>query len=162
MSAAEKIKEENLKFHVIVVGKWKKAFTKNNIPEKLKNNFTFKYKISYLELFKEVIYSDFIIINLDPNNTEDNEFKNIRVTGSAQLAYGFLKPVIINKEFAGIYNFNSFNSFIYENSNFFEIMKNAINQKNKYYKIMQQKLSITSNKIYNFSLFNVMKCLKNS
>ena len=159
ISAAEKIKDDNLKFHVTVVGKWK-TFSENDLSYKIKNNFSFKYKVSYTELYKEVYDSDYIIINLDPENKEDEEFKNIRVTGSAQLSYGFVKPVLINKNFANIYKFNSNNSFLYENENFFNVMKDAINQQNKDYRIMQDNLYLLSTYIYNNSLHNVKNCLK--
>ena len=144
ISAAEMIKNENLEFQVIVVGKWK-TFTVKNISEKIKDNFTFKYNISYYELYNEVNNSDFIIINLDPNNKNDNTFKTNRVTGSAQLVYGFLKPAIINTKFAPIYYFNQENSFIYENSNFTDTIRNAIslsklNMKNEQYQKMKENL----------------------
>ena len=154
ISAAEMIKDENLDFQVIVVGKWK-TFTVKNISEKIKDNFTFKYNISYYELYNEVNNSDFIIINLDPNNKNDNTFKTNRVTGSAQLVYGFLKPAIINTKFAPIYYFNQENSFIYENSNFTDTIRNAINMKNEQYKKMKENLSKSVDNIYKISLRNV-------
>lgn len=158
ISAVEKIKNENLDFHIIVVGKWN-TFTKNNISEKVKDNFTFKYNISYSELYNEVNNSDFIIINLDPNKNGDDAFKKTRVSGSVQLAYGFLKPVIINNNFAKIYNFNSNNSFIYNNSNFIEAMKKSIKMGVRHYKKMQDNLRNTANNIYLKSLNNVKICL---
>jgi len=157
ISAAKTIINDNLKFRVIVVGKWE-AFTQEELSNDIKNHFTFKYRISYTELYQEVSDSDYIIINLDPDNLEDNEFKNNRVTGSAQLAYGFLKPVLINREFANIYNFNSNNSFIYENSNFIEVMKDAINQENEDYKRMQRNLLLLSNTIFRNSFNQVKNC----
>ena len=160
ISAAETIKNNNLKFHVIVVGKWN-AFSEDDLSYNIKNHFTFKYRISYTELYQEVSDSDYIIINLDPDNIEDNEFKNIRVTGSAQLAYGFLKPVLINKEFANIYNFNSNNSFIFESSNFIQVMKDAINQENQDYEKMQTNLFLLSNNIFINSLNNMKNCFTN-
>ena len=158
ISAAEIIKAENLEFQVIVVGKWN-TFTEKNISEKIKENFTFKYNISYSELYNEVNNSDFIIINLDPNNKQNNDFKTNRVTGSAQLAYGFLKPVIINAKFARIYYFNKENSFIYENSNFTDTIRNAINMKNEQYQKMKENLSKLEDYIYKISLRNVNICI---
>ena len=158
ISAAEMIKAENLEFQVIVVGKFK-TFTPKNISEKIKENFTFKYNIPYSELYNEVNNSDFIIINLDPNNKKDNAFKTNRVTGSSQLAYGFLKPAIINEKFAPIYYFNKENSFIYENSNFTDTLKNAINMKNEQYQKMKENLSKTVDYIYKISLRNVNICI---
>ena len=151
-------KEEGLQFQIIVVGKWN-TFTEYNISDKVKDYFTFKYNIPYSELFDEVNNSDFIIINLDPLNLNDNAFKTTRVTGSAQLVYGFLKPAIINEKFASIYNLNSYNSFIYKNSNFKDIMRNAILQKNKYYQLMKDNLAKSADYIYKVSLENVNNCM---
>jgi len=158
ISAAEKIKDENLEFQVIVVGKWN-TFTAKNISEKIKENFTFKYNISYSELYDEVYNSDFIIINLDPNNIKDNAFKTNRVTGSSQLVYGFLKPAIINTKFAPIYYFNQENSFMYENINFTDTIRKAINMKNEKYQNMKENLSKTADYIYKISLKNVNICI---
>lgn len=158
INAAEQFKIEKLNFHIIVVGK-SKVFSKKNIPEDLKKFFTFKYRITYTELYKEVSDCDYIIINLDPNNPEDVLFSKIRVTGSAQLAYGFLKPVLINENFANFYHFNSSNSFIYTNSNVIKVMRDAINLDIKYYKEMQKHLSLLSKEIYTQSLYNVKNCL---
>lgn len=81
------------------------------------------------------------------------------MTGSAQLAYGFLKPVIINAKFAPIYYFNKENSFIYENSNFTDTIRNAINMKNEQYQKMKENLSKSEDYIYKISLRNVNICI---
>ena len=86
-------------------------------------------------------------------------FTKIRVTGSVQLAYGFLKPVIIHQDFAKIYNFNSSNSFIYDDSNFLSIMKDAINLDNARYQKMKENILLLSKDIYHKSLFNVKNSL---
>ena len=159
VTAIEKLKDQDLEFHIIVVGKWN-TFSYHNISEKIKNNLTFKYNVSYNELYNEIYNSDYIIINLDAKNIKDKAFKKSRVSGSVQLAYGFLKPAIINKSFAKIFNFNSENSFIYKRSNFIKTMKNAINLGNKYYQKMQKNLMYSSNEIYKDSLLNVKKCME--
>lgn len=152
--AAEKIKYENKKFRVIVVGK-EKTFSKEDLPKRLKKNFHFKYNATYLELYQDVYKSDYIIINLDPSLKVDAQFTNNRVTGSAQLSYGFLKPVLIHKHYSDFYNFNSFNSIIFDNFNFTEAMRTAINLNNKNYKKMQENLSLVEKEIYLKSLLNL-------
>ena len=159
ISALEKLKDENLDFHVVVIGKWK-TFTYHNVSDIIINNFTFKYNVSYSDLYNEVNNSDYIIINLDPNNKKDDAFKNTRVSGSVQLSYGFLKPVIICKDFAKIYYFNSKNSFLYENWNFVDKMRNAITIGHKRYEKMQKNLKLAIDKIYKDSLNNVNNCLQ--
>ena len=158
ISAVEKLKKEKFKFHIIVVGK-RKTFSKKNICKNLRNNFTFKYNITYSELYTEVYDSDYIIINLDPDNEYDSKFMKIRVTGSVQLAYGFLKPVLIHKNFANFYKFNFSNSFIYENSTFDRVMKDAIKKKKKKYNKMQENLLLLSKEIYRNSFYNVKSSL---
>ena len=160
ISAAEKLKKRNFEFEIIVIG-WSKSFSLENIPENLKNNFIFKYKVSYYELYQSVDSSDFIIINLDPNNNNDIEYKNLKATGSAQLSYGFLKPAIIDKNFASIYNMTMENSFIYDNSSFYKVIYDAININNSEYKKKQNNLMKLSNSIYNISLNNLKQTLKN-
>ena len=159
ISAAEEIKGENLDFHIIVVGKIK-TFSERNISESLKDYFTFKYQISYYELYEEINKSDYIIINLDPDRIEDIDFSKTRVTGSAQLSYGFLKPVLINEKFGDFYNFNSKNSFIFKKSNFSKVMKKAIKLDSEKYKRRQENLLLLSKEIYAKSLYNVKNCLK--
>jgi len=161
ISSFEEIRDDNLEFHVNVIGKWN-TFTQHNISEKVKDNFSFKYNVSYSELYNVVNETDFIIINLEPHNIKDDEFAKTRVSGSIQLAYGFLKPVIINKKFAAIYKFNSDNSFITNNCNLTEVMRKAINLSNKQYQKMKQNLKRTANYIYKNSLKNVNDCIYKS
>ena len=159
ISAVEELKKENLNFHITVVGK-KPFFSQSHISANLNELFTFRYKQTYIDLYNSVYQSDFIIINLDPDNVDDIKFRQTRVTGSSQLVYGFLKPALINKNFANFYYFNSSNSLIYENSNLSKVMKYAINMSNKKYKKLKDNLLLLSKEIYLSSLNNVKKTLK--
>ena len=123
--AAEKLKNENLEFEVIVIGR-EEAFSSKNISENLKENFKFKYKVKFKELYEAVESSDYIIINLYPNYKNNDLFRRNRLTGSSQLSFGFYKLALIHKSFAGFYNMSSENSFLFDNSNFYEIMSEAI------------------------------------
>ena len=158
INALEEMKKEKKEFNVKVIGKWH-TFSKAQISIMLKDNFIFKYEVPYYELYKEVYNSDFIIINLDPNKKDDIEFHKIRVTGSAQLSYGFLKPPFIHKDFANFYNFNYSNSIIYDNFNFTRSIRNAINMKNEDYKKLQYNLSLLAKQIYKKSLYNLKNAL---
>ena len=130
------------------------------VIDKISFIYLYKFPVEYSDLYNEVNNSDYIIINLDPNNKKDDAFKNTRVSGSVQLSYGFLKPVIICKDFAKIYYFNSKNSFLYENWNFVDKMRNAITIGHKRYEKMQKNLKLAIDKIYKDSLNNVNNCLQ--
>lgn len=160
VDAADKLKKEGLDFNVVVSG-WNTQFSDKDIPEHLRNDFIFKHGLSYKDLYSEVEDADYIIINLDPNNSNDNAFKNLRVSGSAQLAYGFSKPALIDKNFANIYGMNSDNSFIFDGSSFYDAMREAILLNNDGYKLKQNNLIKLSSDIYNCSLDNLKYILKN-
>ena len=158
VSAVEQLVNENLNFKINVVGKFN-VFGEKNVPQQIRRYFQFRYNISYFELYKEVLSSDFIIINLEPKNKRSVDFSKIRVSGSLSLVYGFYKPALINIEFANLYNLTLNNSLIYDNKNysFFEIMRKAIILNNKSYKKLQSELIELSNNLFQISLKNVQK-----
>jgi hypothetical protein len=154
--AAKKLKNENLDFEVIVIGK-KKYFSKKDLPENLQENFKFKYRVIFKELYEAVYSSDYIIINLYPNYKNNDIFRSERLTGASQLSFGFLKPSLIHKSFAEFYNMSSKNSFLFNNSNLYEIMREAILLNAQEYKEKQQNLIKLSDSLYKMSLNNIKK-----
>lgn len=158
VQSALKLKKDNLNFEIIVVG-WRKFFNFKNIPNYIADNFSFKYNISFDELYKEINKSDFIIIPFDPNSKYDESYRTTRVSGSIQLAYGFLKPIIIDKDYAKFYSLNHKNSLIYENYDLYSLMKKAVKMSNNEYKQLQNNFNITAQEIYKISLKNVKKTI---
>lgn len=158
LSVSEKLKKKKVKFEVILIGRTYK-FSQIKIPKSIKKNFKFKFKASFFNLYHTVESSDYIIINLDPNNKNDSQYITSKVTGSAQLAYGFLKPTIINNNFSSVYNMTNKVSFIYNNNNFYNAMYNAIVENNMNYKKKIYNLNKLSKRIYKNSINNVKKTL---
>ena len=158
IAAFEKLKDNNFDFDVIVVGKVKRFSTKN-ISEKLKDNFIFNYKVNYETLYKLVYSSDYIIITLDPDDKKNRIFKNKKVTGSAQLSLGFIKPALINKYFQDKYDMNEENSFPFDKKSIYNTLKKAILFNNENYKKMQLNLINLANKAKEKSIINIKKTL---
>lgn len=156
--AAQKIKNESLDFEVIVIGKVG-TFNDQLLSENLKENFKFKYRVVFRDLYEAVNSSDYIIINLYPNYTNNDDFRSTRLTGASQLSFGFLKPALIHKDFAEFYNMSSENSFLYDNYSFYDAMREAILLNEQGYKQKQENLSKLSETLYNISLDNVIKTL---
>ena len=156
--AAEKLKNENLDFEIFVFGK-EKTFSKKDISENLTKNFIFKYLATFKDLYIAVHNSDYIIINLYPNYKNNDNFRRNRLTGSSQLSFGFYKPALIHKNFAKFYNMSSENSFLFDNSNFYEIMRQTILLNDQEYKKKQKNLIKLSNSLYKISLGNIIKTL---
>lgn len=156
--AAEKLKNENLDFEVIVIGKGK-TFSKNDLSKNIINNFKFKYHVLFKDLYEAVYSSDYIIINLYPNYKNNNNFGRNRVTGASQLSLGFYKVPLIHKSFAEFYNMSTENSFLFDDSNFYENMREAILSNSQEYKKKQKNLIKLSNNLYKISLGNIIKTL---
>ena len=158
IESVKKLKKENFNFDLIVTGR-SKRFGSKKIPKIIKKNFIFKYKVSYIELYKYIQSSDYIIIPLDPNSENDILYKTTKATGSIQLVYGFLKPAIINENFSEFYQLNDKNSLIYNNYNLYEIMKKSILLNKKDYKTLQNNLQILAKVIYKKSILNIRKVI---
>ena len=157
--AVERLKSENFNFEIIIFGRTIN-FNSSFFPPNLNNTLKLKYQASYSELYEAVESSDYIIVTLDPKKKYDILYKTKKVTGNIQLMYGFLKPIIINKEFADFYGLNINNSLIYyNNSDFYNIMKKAILLNNKEYINLQRNINIIKKELYAKSLNNIKKFL---
>lgn len=159
ISAARKLDEQGINFKVNVTGHTD-TFCKDLIPEDLRKYFEFYGKVSYQKMYKIIENSDYILINLDPDLEEDNYFRTERATGSAQLGYGFHKPIIIQSAFADTYKLTSDTAFIYKDRDMLSAMKKAIDTTPEQYGVMRDKMQALCEKIYNISLENVKKALK--
>ena len=156
ISSLEKLKEENFKFKLIVVGR-SKSFFSRIISQNITKDFIMLYNVNYSQLYYLVESSDYIIIPLDPNSPYDREYNTTKSTGSIQLAYGFLKPPIINEQFSNIYNLNIKNCFLYNSTNFYDIIKKSIIFNNMNYKRLQKNLYECEKEIYKSSINNIKK-----
>ena len=90
----------------------------------------------------------------------DKIFKNKKVTGAAQLSLGFIKPALINEYFCENYGMSKENSLIFDETNFYEVMKDAILLNNQKYKKMQMNLIELAEKAKQKSIMNVKETLK--
>ena len=147
VQTVERLKEDNFDFEIIISGRTNK-FNSESIPKSIINYFVFSFYVPYSKLYLLVESSDYIIIPLDPKDDNDKLYNKIKVTGSIQLAYGFLKPPIIHKEFASFYSLNIRNSLLYNDLNLYNIMRKAIQLNKANYKKMQDNLLSTSKEIY--------------
>ncbi|ORX76892.1 hypothetical protein BCR32DRAFT_329139 [Anaeromyces robustus] len=158
LDAVRELKEEGLDFEVIVVG-YTNTLNEEKVAEDLKSIFNFKYKLSFNKMFEEIENTDYIIITLDPRNKDAETFKTSRATGSTQIAHGFYKPPIIHEDFAPKYYLTGDNSLIYKESNFTDVLRQAIKMTTEEYKEKQINLKSLSEYIYSFSIENLKSVL---
>jgi len=160
IDSSVRLKKENYNFEIIITGR-SNDINSNKIPKILKNIFVFKHQCSYFEMYKLIESSDYIIIPLDPNSEYDKEYKEIKATGSIQLMLGFLKPAIINQNFSDFYNLNNNNSLIYNNTNFYYVMKKSITLDKKDYNNLKYNLKKIEEKLFQTSINNIKKVIRN-
>ena len=156
LESSQRLKNENFEFELIVTGRSKRLNSKT-IPKNLSDIFIFMIHTPYNELYKAIENSDYIIIPLDPRN--DEIYKKDVVSGSFQLVYGFIKPALVHQEFACFQHLDNQNSLIYNNNNFYNIMKKAILLKNKEYENLQENIRILEKEIYLESIKNIRKSI---
>ena len=113
LQCTKELLEYNTNFEITIIG----LSGKIDIPDELANYIKFKGKLPFAEMYKEMEKADFFLPLLDPSNEWHRRYLNETTTGSRQLILGFLKPCLINEEFANAYDFNQNNSIIYQQNN---------------------------------------------
>jgi len=117
-------------------------------------NFGF---LDFQSMYKEIIDSDFFIALLDE---ESKQYTN-KASGSYQISYGFLKPLLLHSQFSKISYLNNDNSILYDsNGNLAEAMERCINMTNNEYLSIVNSLEKTKNDLYNVSLKNFKEVLE--
>lgn len=162
IESVRELKSSNMDFEILVVGR-SNTLSKEIIPADLLNYFIFKCNIPYKEMYDEAQKCDYILMLLEPQNDYDNVFKTRRATGTAQLAYGFSKPTIVQEDFADFYKFTSQSAFIYgKNKNLTNVMSEAIKMTSEEYSKKSSCVTSLAKAIYKTSLNNLIKALNSA
>ena len=151
LQCTKELLEYNTNFEITIIG----LSGKIDIPDELANYIKFKGKLPFAEMYKEMEKADFFLPLLDPSNEWHRRYLNETTTGSRQLILGFLKPCLINEEFANAYAFTRDNSIIYSENHLLEAMKAAININSEEYEKLQKNLNLLAQNIYKESLQNL-------
>lgn len=153
--------EKSVDFIINIVGRSGK-FKEKNVPKKLKKYIRFYYNAKYQKLYEIVQKSDFIILNLYPEQKFDNLYRTHRATGNSQLSYGFYKPVLIEENFAKPYKFSNENAIFFKGNDLASAMFKATKISDEEYKNMSMNIKNLRDSIFNESLNNLKNVLKNN
>jgi hypothetical protein len=150
--ACDKLYEKGINnFHVKIMGKG------ISIPERYRNNIQDFGFVVYQELFKEINDSDFFLAQLKKKSVQ---YTN-KASGSHQISYGFLKPIVLHNIFANVSGFNNSNSILYNSNNeLADAMEKCINMSNNDYLSLKTALEISEKNLYNVSLENLKRVLE--
>lgn len=158
VKAVKTLVSQGMNLKVEVTGHYSN-FSKDSVPDDLQKYFEFHGTVPYQEMYSLVENSDYIIVNLDSDIKVDLPFKTAKATGSAQLAYGFAKPMIINSDFASTYKLTGDTAIIYENCDMFSAIKTAVELDSNQYSVLRQNMMALRENIYNTCLENVKKVI---
>lgn len=129
-----------------------------NIPQEIRKYFDIKGRLQFDKMYDELEKADFLLTAYDTDNPEHIRYNTTGTSGNFQLVYGFNLPCIITEEFAPINEFNDKNAILYTTpSTYSDAMKRAINMSEADYKLMQNALKETTERIYTDSLQNLRR-----
>lgn len=140
-------------FRVIILGYFTQQEFK--IPSELKDFIKLKVDLPFSHIFKYIEQADFYLTLMDPTSEIHRRYLTDTTTGSKQLILGFLKPCLINDEFACAYDFDTTNSIVYEDSELYNAMQKAIKMNKDEYLILQANLKLFAENTYEKSLSNL-------
>jgi len=129
------------------------------IPVKYRDNFIIFEFLDFQKMYDEIIDSDFLLALIDQASVQ---YTN-KASGTYQLSYGFLKPIVLHKKFSDVSGFNDKNSILYNNNHdLTDAMEKCINMSCDDYSALVSALEISEKELYNMSLNNLKKALTNS
>jgi hypothetical protein len=150
-TACDKLYEKGIyNFSVRVIGKG------ISIPERFRENVHDLGFLNFQQMYIEIARSDFFLALIDQESTE---YTN-KASGSYQIGYGFLKPLILLRQFSNASGFDEKNSILYNNNNdLADSMENCINMTNDDYCNMVDALENAQKAMYDMSLYNLREAL---
>ena len=128
-----------------------------NIPEYDFNNFQVYGSLDFQSMYNEIYNSDFILALIDQASVQ---YTN-KASGTYQLSYGFLKPILLHKKFSEVSGFTNENSILYnDNDKLAQAMERCIKMTDNDYSSLVSELEISQKKLYINSLNNLKKTLE--
>lgn len=155
LNAAEKLVNRGIKnFRIIIIGKG----NLHGVPKVLEKHIELSGTLPFARMFDKIEESDFFLTAYEL--PKHSRYITSGTSGSFQLIYGFLKPCIINSDFAAINKFDTENSIIYRTSEeYADAMERAIKMDSKSYAEMRSALSETVSQINAESLSNLRNAI---
>ena len=154
-AVAALIKKGATDFKVTVVGRG--ALPK--LPKEIKKYIDFKGMLHFPRMYREMEKADFFLPLLDGTNPDHERYITTAVTGSAQLIYGFLTPLLIERKFASFYGFDNKNACVYDAGDLAFAMQTAMMMTPEEYEIMRIALKKLADDVYRQSLKNLKRIL---
>jgi hypothetical protein len=154
MESIRALANRNAIFQVRVIGD-----SRIRIPADLGTHITHLGRLDFKKMYAEIEQADFIIAALDPFCEEHRQYLVGCATGSLQLSFGFLKPMIISQLFMERYGLENA-AVAYKDNELLPAMESAIGMSGLEYEKMQLALERTAKETYGRSLENLKTAME--
>lgn len=139
-------------FKVTVVGKGHLK----GVSKEIQSYFDIKGRLPFRKMYDEIEKADFILSAYDKDNPSHTRYNTTGTSGNFQLSFGFLKPILIVRDFAPINGFNDKNSILYDTKeDYSAAMEKAINLPDEDYQNIRNSLKEYADNLYKESLNNL-------
>ncbi len=142
-------------FEVHVIGRGANGDLFNGASTKIKPHGY----LSYQAMYNVVESADFFLPLLDPENEGHRRYLSGETSGSRQLILGFLKPPIIQAEFANCYDFTPTDAVVYGIEDLAVAMERALCLEPSEYEAMLGELEVLAASVREKSLLNLKAAL---
>lgn len=124
-------------------------------------NYKHISQITFEQLYAYINETDFLLSSYNKDNFGNTDYGSIKTSGQNQLSLGFLKPLIIQKDFAQKFGFTKKCALFYDDkSDFLNVISDAVNMHNDQYIELQKNLLNYKKELYNVSLKNLSNFIK--
>ena len=128
-----------------------------HIPERYSYNIQDFGFLDFQQMYSEIDTADFFLALIDQKSVH---YTN-KASGSYQISYGFLKPLILHRQFSDIVGINNKNSVLHnDNFDLADAMEKCINMPNNDYCQMLDALENSERELYDRSLNNLREVLR--
>jgi glycosyltransferase involved in cell wall biosynthesis len=113
-------------------------------------------RLSFSEMYSRLERANFLLPLLSPNVEAHRHYLHGCTSGSRQLSLGFCLPMVIQKDFADVYGFDSTNAVVYEDdADLGAAMQLAITMPPDEYADLCKSLDVMRQRVYDESLCNL-------
>lgn len=153
---AQLVQNGHDKFTLKMIGKTDQTA----IPKTISGHVQSLGRLDFQELYREVEMADFLVTAFEKHNAEHQLYRSVKTSGAIQLAYGFNKPMVIQKDFENVTFLTETNSIMYdENPDLYGAFLRAIEISMPEYSAIKQELARDTRELFQLSLDNLKRLI---
>ncbi|MGV6847792.1 MAG: hypothetical protein ACWA5A_05375 [Marinibacterium sp.] len=152
--AAQLLRDGIRDFEIRVIGKP----GRDPLPEELEHHVRLLGRLDFAAMYDEIEAADFLLTSFQADNPDHAFYRTGGTSGAFQLAYGFAKPIIVQRDFAHLNGFDSSNALLYgEDAGFARSLRAGIALPSDEYGALQAGMKAAADALGQQSLDNLRR-----